>query len=294
MNLIERLHSKALIKPPSFVLGGTQYLTITGSFAYGVSSETSDMDVYGFCIPPKDIVFPHLAGEIMGFGQQKQRFDQFQQHHILDKEARKEYDLSIYNIIKYFQLVMENNPNMIDSLFTRDNCVLQQTKLAQHIRDNRKVFLHRGCWFKFKGYAYSQMHKMKIKNPDETSVSYESVQKHGFDVKFAYHVVRLLNEVEMILVEHDLDLMRNNEQLKAIRRGDWTMEQIEQYFHDKEKSLEEIYSKSTLRDRPDEDQIKKLLLETLEEYYGSLEDAIGLEGNYKNILRQIQKLVEKV
>jgi len=294
MNLIERLHSKGLIKPPPFIIGGTQYLTIMGSMAYGVSSDTSDMDLYGFCMPPKDMVFPHLRGEILGFGFQTQRFDQFQQHHIIEKDIGKEYDLAIYNIIKYFQLVMENNPNMIDSLFTRENCVLFSTKIADHVRDNRKLFLHRGAWHKFKGYAYSQMKKMKIKNPDETSARYEMVQKYGFDLKFAYHVVRLLGEVEQIMTEHDLDLMRNNEQLKAIRRGEWTLEQVEQYFYDKEKSLEAVYSASTLRHSPDEPAIKKILVECLEEYYGSLSGVLHSENTLKEIIRQIQKLVEKV
>lgn len=294
MELLERLASKGLIKPPPFVRGSTQYLTIMGSTAYGVSSDASDIDVYGFCIPPKDIVFPHLAGEIYGFGRQIQRFEQFQQHHIIEKDHRKEYDFSIYNIVKYFQLCMDNNPNMIDSLFTREQQVLGATKIANHVRDNRKLFLHKGSWHKFKGYAYSQMHKMRIKDPDETSVRYEMIQKHGYDVKFAYHVVRLLNEVEQIMVDHDLDLMRNNEQLKAIRRGDWTMEQIEQHFYEKEKSLEEVYSKSTLRHSPDEAVIKKLLMECLEEYYGSLQGCVETADHYKDMLRQIQQIVSKV
>lgn len=294
MEIIERLHSKGLIKPPPFVIGGTQYLTITGSVAYGVSSDTSDMDVYGFCIPPKDMVFPHLRGEILGFGSQIQRFEQFQQHHIVEKDTGKKWDISVYSIIKFFQLVMENNPNMIDSLFTRENCVLSSTKIANHVRDNRKMFLHKGSWHKFKGYAYSQMHKMKIKSPDADSSRLWMYEKYGYDVKFAYHVVRLLNEVEMILVEHDLDLMRNNEQLKAIRRGDWKMEDVEQYFLDKEKSLEHIYATSTLRHKPEEDKIKALLLECLEEYYGSLDGAIETADQYKTILREIQRLVSKV
>lgn len=294
MTLLERLHSKGLIKPPPFVIGGTCYLTITGSVAYGVSSDDSDMDIYGFTIPPKDMVFPHLRGEISGFGSQTKRFEQFQQHHIVERDYGKEYDLSIYSIVKYIQLCMDNNPNMIDSLFTREQQVLHSTKISNHIRDNRKLFLHKGSWHKFKGYAFGQMHKMRIKNPDVDSVRYESVQKHGFDVKFAYHVVRLLNEIEQILVEHDLDLMKNNEQLKAIRRGDWTLEQVEQYFYDKEKSLEEVYSKSTLRYKPDEESIKKILMECLEEHYGSLDNIIQIDDHYKGILRQIQKLVEKV
>jgi len=294
MNLVERLHSKGLIKPPPFVIGGTQYLTIMGSVAYGVSSDTSDMDLYGFCIPPKDVVFPHLAGEIHGFGQQIQRFEQFQQHHVIEKDTRKEYDLNIYNIVKYFHLVMGNNPNMIDSLFTPQNCVLQSTKIANHVRDNRKLFLHKGSWHTFRGYAYSQMHKMKIKNPDPSSKRYQSILEHGYDVKFAYHVVRLLNEAEQILQEGDIDLQRNHEQLKEIRRGGWTMQQIEDYFHSQEKRLDEVYHNSKLRHKPDEPAVKKVLLECLEEYFGSLEGAIQTEDHYRGILRQIQKLVEKV
>lgn len=294
MDVIERLHSLNLIKPPSFILGGTQYLTIMGSMAYAVSSDSSDMDLYGFAIPPKDMIFPHLRGEIPGFGNQIQKFEQFQQHRIIDKEARKEYDLNIYNIIKYFQLVMDNNPNMIDSLFTDQTCVLKATKLANHVRDNRRLFLHKGSWHKFKGYAYSQMHKMKIKEPDENSVRYKSVMEHGYDVKFAYHVVRLLNEVEQILTEGDLDLRRNNEQLKAIRRGEWSIQQIEQYFVDKEKGLEQIYLDSKLPKYPDENAIKKILLEVLEEHFGTLDGMIETQDHYKQILRDIQKLVAKV
>src|SRR6185503_3895322 len=119
LSTVSELQSKGLIKPPTFVLGGTCYETIMGSMAYGVSGDSSDMDIYGFCIPPKDMIFPHLAGHIQGFGKQIQKFDQYQQHHIIDKSSDKEYDLNIYNIVKYFQLCMENNPNMIDSLFTR-------------------------------------------------------------------------------------------------------------------------------------------------------------------------------
>ena len=48
----------------------------------------------------------------------------------------------------------------------------------------------------------------------------KDIVKHGYSTKFAYHIVRLLNEVEQILTEHDLDLERNREQLKSIRRGD--------------------------------------------------------------------------
>lgn len=169
MNLIKQLAQKNLIAPPSYVSDGLQYLALIGSQAYGVANtndkdEVSDWDIYGFCIPNKDMVFPHLKGEITGFGRQIKRFEQYQQHHIKDVSTNREYDLSIYSIVKYFNLAMQCNPNMIDSLFTPRRCVLYSSPISELIRENRKLFLHKGSWHKFRGYAYQQMHKMKDKN----------------------------------------------------------------------------------------------------------------------------------
>lgn len=166
-SLIDTLTSKQLIQTPSFFKNNVHYEVIMGSFAYGVSGDSSDCDVYGFVIPPKDLVFPHLKGEIQSFGRQTQKFECFQKHHINDKETSKEYDVSIYNIVKFFQLCMENNPNMIDSLFVPQRCVLHCTPAAQIVRDNRKIFLHKGCWQKFSGYSYSTLRKMKDKKLKE-------------------------------------------------------------------------------------------------------------------------------
>jgi predicted nucleotidyltransferase len=95
-NIVLELQKKGLAHPPPWLPMNTMFLGITGSVAYGVSSDTSDNDVYGFCMPPKELVFPHLSGEIPGFGRQIQRFEQYQEHHIVDPSARKEYDLTVF------------------------------------------------------------------------------------------------------------------------------------------------------------------------------------------------------
>lgn len=293
-SVVRRLTKKGLIKPPSFVEGSTMYETMMGSVAYGVSSDTSDVDVYGFCMPPKSVIFPHTAGYIPNFSTQVPSFDQYQEHHIKEGDTRKEFDMNIYSIIKYFRLVMDNNPNMIDSLFTHPTMVLTSTKISNMVRDHRKMFLHKGSWHKFKGYAYGQMQKMKVKDPDETSVRYAMVQKYGYDVKFAYHVVRLLDEVEQILTEGDIDLQRNREQLKSIRRGDWKMSDIEDHFTRREKDLGTLYTTSKLPHGPPEKEITQLLINCLEEHYGDLASAIKVQTPEADILREIKRLVKNV
>jgi hypothetical protein len=351
MSHIHRLAEKGIAHPPKWLPSNVHYETIMGSVAYGVSSDTSDMDVYAWCIPPKDEVFPHLRGEIIGFGKQKHRFANYQEHHLKDVDRDKEYDLNVYNIVDYFQLVMGNNPNMIDSLFTPDNCILHITRIGQMVRDKRKIFLHKKCWHTFKGYAYQQVHKMtvpdynfcptcnaaatvwedvlhhqdteawivqndmnetyeeecrtgkrcakcgtmsvkkKIKRKSEKRQ--ETVENYGYDLKFAYHVVRLLNEVEMIMVEGDLDLQRNREQLKAIRRGEWSERQIKEYFSKKESELEKVYAESKLPYGPDEEKIKQLLLDCLEEHYGSLDKCLVQPDKAVQALRDVQAVLDK-
>lgn len=158
---LKRLQELGLAKPPRWLEENVHYGVIMGSVAYAASDDTSDMDIYGFAIPPKEFIFPHLAGEIEGFGSPAPRFEQYQQHHIIDKDAKKEYDFTIYSIVKFFDLCMDNNPNMLSALNVPQRCVLTCTKIGQMVRDNRDMFLHKGSYHKFRGYAYSSLGKIR-------------------------------------------------------------------------------------------------------------------------------------
>lgn len=294
-SVTQHLTDLGLIRPPKFLPINVMYETLMGSIAYGCSTDDSDRDVYGFCIPLKDEVFPHLAGEILGFGTPPKRFEQFQQAHIRDESALggkgAEYDLSIYNIVRYFTLCMECNPNMIDSLFTPQDCVLHLTRVGSLVREQRRLFLHKGCWPRFKGYAYSQLHKMRGKEPIGKRKALH--EEFGFDVKFAYHVVRLLGECEQMLIEGDMDLRRNREHLKAIRRGEVSQVDILNWASDKERQLEQLYVDSKLPAVPDEARIKALLLNCLEEHYGKLDGCVVRVDAATTALREIQSVLER-
>lgn len=263
--------SGAKVHPPSWLPESLCYETMMGSVAYGVSSEVSDIDVYGVCVPPKELVFPHLAGEIFGFGAQIKRFETWQEHHVAAQDTS--WDFQIYGIVKFFQQAMENTPNVIDSLFTPQRCVLSSTAIGDYLREHRTDFLHRGAWHKFKGYAYSQLNKVKTTAPIGKRA--ELVEKYGYDVKFGYHAMRLLLEVEQILVSGDLDLERDAERLKSVRRGEWPLAELERWVADREKAVEALYQTSALPYGPDEPRIRRHLLHCLEMQYGDLSGVLG-------------------
>lgn len=323
---------------PAHLKNNIHYECIMGSTAYGVSNNMSDVDVYGFSIPPKHILFPYSFGNIVGFGNKPENFEQFQKHHIKDEQGNKEYDVTIYNIVKYFQLCMENNPNMVDSLFVPTRCVLHCTSVGNHVRENRKEFISKKVWHSFKGYAFAQLGKMnnkyalefvkkckeygwgvditleEIKDDNRISISdygyyrkliskieqdgkrskrLPSIMKYGYDVKFGYHVVRLLDECQQMLEEGDLDLTRSREHLKAIRRGEFPKEYIVEYFDKKLIALEELYGTSKLRYSPDEAFLKNLLLECLEMHYGSLDKMAGADRDIDKHIISAYNALEK-
>src|SRR3954447_20909714 len=84
VSTLQRLAERGLVKPPRWLPANVQYETVMGSAAYGVASDASDVDMYGWAIPPKEDVFPHLAGDVAGFGTPRARFEQFQEHHVRD------------------------------------------------------------------------------------------------------------------------------------------------------------------------------------------------------------------
>lgn len=164
-SIYQKLYEQNLLNtPPVFLKNNIHYEVITGSVAYGCAVvNNSDIDVVGFGIPPKDLIFPHIAGYITGFDKNIPSFNQFQQHHIYDNSGKKEYDITIFNIVNFFKLAMDTNPNIISHLFVPRRCVVYASQIGEHVRNNRHLFLTKGSFYKFRGYSYSQLNKLQAK-----------------------------------------------------------------------------------------------------------------------------------
>jgi predicted nucleotidyltransferase len=292
-SIVKRVTKEGLFKPEYPFVEETIYEVIMGSMAYGVSDNDSDLDIYAVSVPSETMIFPHLSGHIHGFGNSPVKWENQQKHHMM--MDGKEYDVNIYSLINYFQLCYENNPNMLDSLFVPDRCVLLANDVGQHMRTHRHMFLSKRIADKMRGYAYSELKKLqKGYNPVTNGKRYASQQKYGFDVKSAYHVVRLMLEAQMALETGDLDLEYNREHLKLVRRGEYTLAELKAWFHAKDIELNEIKSKSSLPLRADPERLRLLLLECLELHFGkSFGEFKGGDGVAVETLEMIRRLVNK-
>jgi len=340
MQLLNNLIKHKLVTAPKWLPDNLMYLVNTGSHAYGCETPESDRDYTGIVIPPKRYVFPHLTGEISGFGTHQKRFDEWKVSHIVFEG--KEYDITVYSIVKFFDLALKGNPGIVESLFTKPNLVIHSTQVSEYIRENRKLLLTKAIIPRLRGYAYNQKKKAKNCEEHETikkvrdledelglphkltfeqtckaiidsiekdarpekllslwhigmaqSKRFEQRKIHGFDVKFASHIVRLCLQAEDILVNNDLDLQRNREILKSIRRGEWSWDKIEGWFDDKEKHLEKLYSESDLPWKPNENHIKAILLKCLEMHYGDLSKCIVATTETSSIVDEIVEVLRR-
>lgn len=268
--LLNDLAKKELITPPSFILTNTIALVNSGSAMYGSNTKDSDFDCVGIVIPPKECLFPHLTGGyIFGYDTKpKHVFEQWIQHGVVNETTGRDYDFTVYNIAKYLALAKDNNPNILEILFASQDCILHSTRVFEYLREHRKEFLSKKAWHTYKGYAFAQ--SVKMKSQTRTGKRADLVKERGFDPKFAAHLVRLVLQVGMILTEGDLDPRRHAEQIKAVRRGDWTLAQVEEFFQSKLQSLEPLYESSPLPWCADADKVRGMLVSCLEMHYGKL------------------------
>jgi predicted nucleotidyltransferase len=122
---------------------------ISGSHAYGTNHANSDIDKRGVFICPQDNIY--------GFEYVEQVNDATN-------------DVTFYEIGRFLELLMNNNPNIIEILFTPKENIIYSHPLFDVIREKRHKFITKMCKNTFAGYASTQIKKArglnkKIVNP---------------------------------------------------------------------------------------------------------------------------------
>lgn len=153
---------------------------VAGSHAYGTSLPTSDWDERGIFVDNMSrIILP---------------FDKIEQVQLTRD------DIVLYELSKYMPLLLAQNPNVIELIWTDPTDILQKNELGDLLLDNRHEFLSKQVKDSYVGYAQSQLKRIKghnkwINNPqpekepepkDFTSVVWNYTNHKDFNKKVPF------------------------------------------------------------------------------------------------------------
>lgn len=116
-----------------------------GSLAYGTNLPSSDVDIRGlFCADPVNIRTPFYT--------------------VKEVEVTEEEDTKYYELTHFLKLVLDCNPNVIETLWVEEGDILETSPAYQMLREHRHSLLSSKIAFTTSGYAISQLSRIKGHN----------------------------------------------------------------------------------------------------------------------------------
>ena len=208
---------------------------ITGSRAYGLDNQTSDTDRRGIYLPPAE-----LQWSLYGVPEQ-----------IENHETEECY----WELQKFITLALKANPNILECLYTP--LIEKTTPLSQELLAQREMFLSKLIYQTYNGYVMSQFRKMN-----------KHMENHGrIKWKHAMHLIRLLISGITVLREGFIPVQVEayRDDLLAIRRGERTWEDVNQWRLSLNKEFEAAFKTTQLPEQPDYEAANQFVIKARRE-----------------------------
>jgi hypothetical protein len=172
-----------------------------GSLLYGTATENSDIDIRGVTIAPNS----YWVGA--------KKFDHFEYQD-------DSIDISILDIRKFISNITRVSPNVVESLFVPDSCILDcKADIWRELQPRIKALINQSAYQAYHGYSLSQLKKLVVKHGNKTGRQ-DLVEKYGMDTKFLAHGFRLANQGVELLLEQKITFSRPEAQfLLNVRNG---------------------------------------------------------------------------
>ncbi len=180
-----------------------------------------------------------------------------------------ELDIICYSVSKLSHLLLKANPNVMGLLWLPESVRLEGHPLWDEWIPNRQAFLSRRVFDAFIGYAVAQLRRAGHPNHmgrlgKERRAQFE---RHHYSPKNCAHCLRLLRMGLELAETGEMHVDRTGidaEEIKAIKRGEWTLAQIEREAEKGLARLREVEESSKLAAEPNTAVIEPLVMRTIE------------------------------
>lgn len=158
-----------------------------GSTLHGLNVPgTDDSDEVGICI--EDI------SAAIGFSE----FEQYIYRSAAEREGKHDapsqagdLDLTIFSLRKFLRLAMQGNPQILQCLFVPFHLCLQRNCNGAQLQELAPLIVSRHAGNRYLGYLEAQRQRLLGERGQKKTNRPELEAKHGYDTKYAMHILRL-------------------------------------------------------------------------------------------------------
>lgn len=234
-----------------------------GSRAYGTANENSDRDLLG--------VYMEQDHEIYGIRRAQTQVFRLSEDGSLtqlvsDHDPRacdSDVEMVFHPLRKYVTLAAAGNPSVLGTLWSTQALTVLSGAAGEALTQSRRTFLSKHAGYRHAGYARAQRERLLTASSLRVTRP-ELIARHGFDTKYATHLIRLLFAGLDLVRERAFHLPmkpEHLEQLGEIRRGEVPLEDILTLSEKLEHDLTTETEDSDLPDEVDFDAINDLLVQ---------------------------------
>ena len=206
------------------------YRCVTGSRAYGLETDASDVDRRGVYLAPADLQWSLYGAP-----------EQFE-----DNTSQS----CFWELQKFLVLSLKANPNVLECLYSP--LVEMTTPLGQELLALRERFLSQMIFQTFNGYALSQFRKLEQDRRNQGDVRW----------KHAMHLIRLLITGATALREGRVPVRveAHRDRLLAVKRGEMPWPEVNTWRLELHRDFECALAVTKLPERPDYEAANRFLI----------------------------------
>lgn len=221
---------------------------IGGSQAHGAKlGATDDTDWYGLYIPP--------AVKVLGLEREE--------HFVFTTGGKQggngpmDVDVCLYTLHKWAGLAAKGNPSALHFLFAP---LAFTTETWKKVAARPEIFLAKTHVKPFLGFADNQLKRLLGEKGQKNIHRAELEEQHGYDTKYAMHVIRLYGEAKELMEEGRISLPRpNRDELVEIRKGKYRLSEIQELGKQLETEALAAGERSPLPETVNRQAISKLI-----------------------------------
>jgi predicted nucleotidyltransferase len=251
------------------VSGGDQHRTMAerntilrvpaGSNLHGLNVPGhDDSDEVGVCIESIE--------SAIGFSE----FEQYIYRTAAEREGKHDapsqhgdLDLTIFSLRKFLRLAMQGNPQILQCLFVPYALCIQRDARGAQLQELAPLIVSRHAGHRYLGYLEAQRQRLLGERGQKKTNRPELEAKHGYDTKYAMHILRLGFQGVELMSTGKLTLPmpeKDRAFVYAVRLGEVPMQDALTKAGELERQIKDLLDDAPVPAEPARDEIERWMV----------------------------------